>query len=184
LNIPNKLTILRIILVPIFMLFLMINPENPVLVAIALGIFVVASITDTLDGQIARRRGLVTNFGKFMDPLADKMLTTAAFLALMTLGRASVWAVMIILTREFMVSGVRLVAASEGKVIAASKWGKMKTVFQMVAIIAALVLMLPFCPENTGILITQILVWLSAVITVISGAEYIIKNIDIFKEAK
>jgi len=183
-NTPNKLTILRIIFVPFFMIFLLINPENPVMVSIALGIFVIASITDTLDGQIARKQNLVTNFGKFMDPLADKMLTTAAFLALMTLERASIWAVMIILTREFVVLGVRLVAASEGIVIAASKWGKMKTAFQMVAVIAALLLMFPFCPNETGVLITHILVWLSAVITVVSGAEYVIKNINIFKETK
>lgn len=183
-NTPNKLTILRIILVPIFMAVLMINPEEPVFVSVALGIFVIASITDTLDGQIARKQNLVTNFGKLMDPLADKMLTTSAFLVLLYLQRASAWAVMLILTREFIVSGVRLVAASDGIVIAASKWGKLKTVFQMVAIIAALLLLLPFCPQETGILITQILVWLSAVITVISGAEYVIKNASVFKDAK
>lgn len=183
-NLPNKLTILRIILVPIFMIFLLANPENPVLIGFALAIFAIASITDALDGQIARKNNLITNFGKFMDPLADKMLTTSAFLALIVMGRASVWAVMLILTREFIVSGIRLIAAGDGRVIAASIWGKLKTVFQMVAIIAAILMMFPFCPPETGVLITNILVWLSAAITVISGADYVIKNIDIFKDAK
>ena len=134
-NIANKLTVLRIIMVPIFMLFLMLDITNPVYVTIALVLFVVASLTDMLDGQLARKHNMVTNFGKLMDPLADKMLTTAAFLGLMHFSRASAWAVMLILTREFIVSGIRLVAAGEGTVIAASIWGKMKTVFQMVMII-------------------------------------------------
>lgn len=119
-----------------------------------------------------------------MDPLADKMLTTAAFLGLMSFGRASAWAVMLILTREFIVAGIRLVAAGNGTVIAASIWGKMKTVFQMVAIIAAIIMLLPVCPPDTAVLITNILVWLSAAVTVISGADYVIKNIGLFKEAK
>ncbi len=183
-NTPNKLTIFRMILVPVFMLFLLLNPENPTYIALALGVFAVASITDTLDGQMARKYNLITNFGKFMDPLADKMLTTAAFLGLLSLGRANVWAVMLILAREFIVSGIRLVAAGEGVVIAASIWGKLKTVFQMVAIIAAIIMMFPFFPDETGTIITEILIWLSALITVISGADYVIKNIGIFKESK
>ena len=172
------------ILVPVFMVFMLIDPENPVFVAIALAVFAAASITDALDGKIARKYNLITNFGKFMDPLADKMLTTAAYLGLLSMGRASVWAVMIILAREFTVSGIRLVAASSGNVIAASIWGKAKTVFQMVSIIAAFFMMFPFCPKETGILITNILVWISAVVTVISGADYVIKNLHIFKDVK
>lgn len=183
-NIANKLTVLRIIMVPVFMAFLMLDILNPVYVGIALVLFSVASLTDTLDGYIARHYNMITDFGKFMDPLADKMLTTAAFLCLMHHGRASAVAVMLILAREFIVSGIRLVAAGKGNVIAASIWGKMKTVFQMVAIIAAIILMFPICPEPTAILITNILVWLSAVVTVISGADYVIKNIDVIKEAK
>ncbi len=183
-NIANKLTILRIIMVPVFMAFLMLDAANPVFVGISLVLFVAASLTDTLDGYIARHYNMITDFGKFMDPLADKMLTTAAFLCLMHHGRASAVAVMLILAREFIVSGIRLVAAGKGNVIAASIWGKMKTVFQMVAIIAAIILMFPICPEPTAILITNILVWLSAVVTVISGADYVIKNIDVIKEAK
>ncbi len=183
-NIANKLTVLRIIMVPVFMAFLMADITNPVFVAISLVLFVVASLTDTLDGHIARSRNMITDFGKFMDPLADKMLTTSAFLCLMHHGRASAVAVMLILAREFIVSGIRLVAAGKGNVIAASIWGKMKTVFQMVAIIAAILLMFPFCPQNTAVMISDILVWLSAFVTVISGADYVIKNIDIIKEAK
>ncbi len=186
-NLANKLTVLRVIMVPIFMAFLMLydsaSPNNAYITC-ALVLFIAASLTDTLDGYIARSRNMITDFGKFMDPLADKMLTTAAFLGLMSFGRASAWAVMLILTREFIVAGIRLSAVGEGRVIAASIWGKMKTVFQMVAIIAAIILMYPICPESTAVLITDILVWLSAVVTVISGADYVIKNIDVIKEAK
>lgn len=182
-NTPNKLTILRIILVPVFMAFMLAIPKSEVYITVSLVIFIIASLTDTLDGYLARKNNLITNFGKLMDPLADKMLTTAAYLGLLSMGRASAWAIMLILTREFIVSGIRLVAAGSGKVIAASLWGKAKTVFQMISIIAAFLLMYPVCPEETGILITGILVWISAVITVISGAEYVIKNLSVFKEA-
>ena len=186
-NLPNKLTILRVILVPVFMAFMLAIPQSPapyIYVTVSLLLFVIASLTDTFDGYIARKHNLITNFGKFMDPLADKMLTTAAYLGLLSMGRASCWAIMLILTREFIVSGIRLVAAGNGMVIAASVWGKAKTIFQMVSITAAFLLMYPFCPQNTGILITNILVWISAVITVISGADYVIKNLEVFKEAK
>ncbi len=181
-NTPNKLTVLRVILVPIFLAFMIAIPKNTAYITASLAVFVIASITDTLDGYLARKNRLITNFGKFMDPLADKVLTTAAYLGLLAMGRASVWAVMLILTREYMVSGVRLVAAGNGTVIAASLWGKLKTVFQMVSLIAAFLLMYPVCPEKTGILITQILVWISAIITVISGIDYLMKNISAFKE--
>ncbi|MBR4723323.1 MAG: CDP-diacylglycerol--glycerol-3-phosphate 3-phosphatidyltransferase [Clostridia bacterium] len=183
-NLPNKLTILRVILVPVFMAFMLVIPKNTAYVTVSALIFIIASLTDTLDGYLARKNGLVTNFGKLMDPLADKMLTTAAYLGLLTMGRASCWAVMLILTREFIVSGIRLVAAGNGTVIAASVWGKAKTIFQMVSIIAAFLVMYPICPVDTGILITNILVWISAVITVISGADYVIKNLEVFREAK
>ena len=182
-NIPNKLTVLRVILVPVFMAFMLAIPENTAYVTVSLIIFIIASLTDTFDGYIARKNNLVTNFGKLMDPLADKVLTTAAYLGLLSMGRASSWAVMLILTREFMVSGIRLVAAGNGTVIAASVWGKAKTIFQMVSIIAAFLVMYPICPYETGIFITQILVWISAVITVISGADYVAKNMAVFKDA-
>ena len=185
-NIPNKLTILRVILVPVFLAFMLAIPKNTAYITVSLIVFIIASITDTLDGYIARKKGQVTNFGKFMDPLADKMLTTAAYLGLLCMDRASAWAIMLILAREFMVSGIRLVAAGDGTIIAASSWGKAKTIFQMVSIIAAFLLMYenPICPVDTGIMITQILVWISAAITVISGAEYTVKNIGVFKDAK
>ena len=183
-NTPNKLTILRIILVIPFMAFLMLSPGNTLFTAIALVLFVVASLTDAIDGHMARKYNLITDFGKFMDPLADKMLTTSAFLGLMSFGRASAVAVMLILTREFIVSGIRLVAASDGRVIAASIWGKLKTIFQMVAIIASILLLFPVFPENASAAVTDILVWISAVVTVISGADYVIKNIDVIKDVK
>lgn len=183
-NTPNKLTVLRMILVPFFMAFLMLDITVTAYVLIALVLFVIASLTDAVDGHIARKYNLVTDFGKFMDPLADKMLTTAAFLGLVYHGRASVVAVMLILTREFIVSGIRLVAAGDGRVIAASVWGKMKTIFQMAAIIASIILLLPVFPENAASAVTDILVWISAVVTVVSGTDYVIKNIDLIKDAK
>lgn len=172
-NTANKLTLLRVLLVPVFMAFMMI--EEPICQAIALGIFILASVTDALDGYIARSRNQITNFGKFADPLADKMLTTAAFIALLSCGRMSAWALMLILLREFIVSGIRLVAVTEGKVIAASLLGKIKTVSQMVAIIAA-VLMYLFLEQETAKLVSDILIWFSTVATIISGADYVIKN--------
>lgn len=188
-NLPNKLTILRVILVPVFMAFMLAIPQNPapyIYITVSLLLFVTASLTDTFDGYIARKYNLITNFGKFMDPLADKMLTTAAYLGLLYMDRASVWAVMLILAREFIVSGIRLVAAGDGTIIAASVWGKAKTIFQMVSVIAAFLLMYesPICPAATGIVITHILVWISAAITVISGVDYTVKNLGVFKDAK
>ena len=179
-NTANKLTILRIILVPIFMIFALL--DGALMHFIALAIFIIASITDTLDGQIARKHNQITNFGKFMDPLADKMLTTAAFLVFMEQGIINSWAILIILVREFMVSGIRLSAASEGKVIAASFWGKFKTVSQMVAIIATILITnLTFIPQVSAIAISAVCIWISIVFTVISGIEYVAKNINCLK---
>lgn len=170
-NTANKITILRILLVPLFMAFFMMN-----MLGAALIVFIIASATDGIDGYIARHYNQITTFGKFVDPLADKMLTTAAFLVLLHYGKVSAWAVMIILAREFVVSGIRLVAVSEGKVIAASIWGKLKTVSQMAAIIVAIFLMgMKITPEAAE-LITNILVWVSVALTVISGADYLWKN--------
>ena len=175
----NKLTILRVILVPVFMAFLMV--EQIWCQIAALIIFVVASATDGIDGYIARHYNQITTFGKFMDPLADKMLTTAAFLVLLEHGRVSSVAVMIVLAREFMVAGIRMLAVADGRVIAASMLGKIKMVSQMVAIIAAIVLMNPAFSEKPAILITEILVWVSTAITVISGIEYLLKNKYVFE---
>ena len=176
----NKLTILRVILVPVFMAFLLINQVWAQIAALI--IFAVASATDAIDGYIARHCNQITTFGKFMDPLADKMLTTAAFLVLLEHGRVSCIAVMIVLAREFIVSGVRMLAVADGKVIAASMLGKIKTVSQMIAIIAAIILMNDAFSEQPAMLITNILVWISTAITVISGVDYIVKNRYIFKD--
>ncbi len=181
-NLPNKLTILRVIMIPLFMAFYMI--DMPVAFSV-LGlditwnmiladlIFILASVTDWADGYIARKEGIVTNFGKFMDPLADKLLVTAAFLCIMAAEGVSMWVVMITLSREFIVTGVRLIAASDGKVIAAGKMGKLKTVWQMITIIIAIL---------TGRnLVIDILFWISAALTAISGYGYIKDNLHVFK---
>ena len=198
-NLPNKLTVLRIILTPIFMLTLVWN--FPFHYGVALIIFIGASITDLLDGKIARKQGLVTDFGKFLDPLADKMLTTAAFLGFIALdiGYGAVWIAFIVLFREFMVSSIRLIAStSGGKVIAANIWGKLKTVFQMVAIIFGLtakqfteILAMLNLEEQTVNLFssvlgiaTSVLLWISAILCVISGVIYLIDNKDFVSQTK
>ena len=175
-NTANKITMLRILLVPIFMWFLLQPGLRYNLIALV--IFVIASATDGLDGYIARHYNQITTFGKFVDPLADKLLITAAFVVLLYYDRMSPWAFIIVMAREFMVSGVRLVASAEGNVIAASIWGKLKTVSQMIAVIAAIILLnnFAFCPEKTAALITNILIWISTVLTVFSGIDYLIKN--------
>ena len=179
-NLPNKLTLLRVILVPVFLAFMSVNTLWANIAGLA--VFVIASLTDMLDGQIARRDNLVTTFGKFADPLADKMLTTAAFLVFLQKGIITAWPVFIILAREFAVSGIRLVAAAEGEVIAASFWGKLKTVTQMISIIAGILLMcLVMIPENVSNTITALLVWLSVIFTILSGIEYIYKNRRLIK---
>lgn len=174
-NLPNKLTLLRVVLVPVFIAFMSINAKWATIVGLV--IFAAASLTDMLDGQIARSQNLVTTFGKFADPLADKMLTTAAFLVFMERGylHYGVWALFIILAREFAVSGIRLLAAADGTVIAAGFWGKFKTVMQMVSIIAGL-LMMCILPDDVTKNITSILVWISILFTVLSGIEYIVIN--------
>lgn len=198
-NLPNKLTVLRIILTPIFMLTLVWNFSFHYFVALL--IFIGASLTDLFDGKIARKRGLVTDFGKFLDPLADKMLTTSAFLGFIALdiGYGIVWIAFIVLFREFMVSSIRLIAVSSGgKVIAANTWGKMKTVSQMIAIIFALtakqlveVLAMVAVPaEIIGIIsavlsvATTVLLWISAVLCIISGIIYLVDNKDFIKQTK
>ncbi len=174
-NTPNKLTVLRMILVPLFMMFALI--DGVVWQIVALGIFALASFTDYLDGKIAREQGLVTTFGKFMDPLADKLLTTAAFLVFMDKELISSWVIIIVLFREFAVSGIRLVAAGAGEIIAASYWGKLKTVSQMIAIILTFVLIiLPVLGETINYIIINIAVWISTVLTLVSGWDYIYKN--------
>ena len=174
-NLPNKLTIFRcFLIIPFVVLFLMGYD------LIATIIFVVASFTDFLDGNIARKYNLVTNFGKFMDPLADKLLVCSALICLVEMGRLEAWIVLIIIAREFIISGFRLVASDNGVVIAASYWGKFKTVFQMVMVI---VLMLNF-QNSIMIIIGEVLVWISLALTVISLVDYVAKNIDVLKDQK
>lgn len=176
-NTANKVTMIRVFLVPLFMVLFMI--DNTACHYAALAVFVLASITDAVDGHIARKYNQITTFGKFVDPLADKVLTTAAFLILMHYDRMSVWAIMIVLVREFMVSGIRLVAAGEGNVVAASMWGKLKTVSQMVAIIVAM-LLLPV-QKFPAAFVSDILIWISVAFTVISGIDYLAKNRNLLK---
>lgn len=174
----NKITIFRIILVPVFMALMLIDSISCRMAALA--VFIIASISDAADGYIARHYNQISNFGKFMDPLADKILTTSAFIILLEIGRIT-WlgsvAVMLILAREFMVSGLRMIAGAEGKVIAASMFGKIKTVSQMIAIIASVLLMNDkLFTQEPALLITNILVWIATVFTVLSGIDYLIKN--------
>lgn len=197
-NLPNRLTVLRIILAPVFLLLLLWDfPFHNLIAGLVFG---TASITDLLDGKIARKHGLITNLGKFLDPLADKMLTTAAFLGFMVTAPLSAynvwitWAVMIILTREFLVTSVRLLAAKGGKVIAASFWGKAKTVSQMVAIIYMLAALefhswqghilaqasIPAWVFSALLIFGVVCIGVSTVLTVISGAEYFWQNREFF----
>ena len=174
LNLANRITLVRVILVPIFMAVLLIK-EIPYNNYIALGIFAIASITDKIDGYVARSMNQITNFGKFMDPIADKLLVVSALLCLVENHSIQSWVAMIIISREFIVSGIRLVAAAEGIVIAAGKLGKLKTVFQMVAIIAILLNNFPFTYLG-GVPVDKILLFIAVILTVVSGVEYIIKN--------
>lgn len=175
-NLPNKLTVLRVILVPVFVLFLLGN-ITPYDKWIALVIFVVASLTDLLDGKIARKYNLVTNFGKFMDPLADKLLVCSAMICFIAMKKMPTWMVLIVIAREFIISGFRLVASDNGVVIAASYWGKFKTAFSMVMIIFVIMDL----ANPVFYVITQILIWISLILTVVSLVDYVLKNKDIFK---
>ncbi|MBQ1352328.1 MAG: CDP-diacylglycerol--glycerol-3-phosphate 3-phosphatidyltransferase [Firmicutes bacterium] len=168
-NLPNKLTLLRIILVPVFIVVLMTGHYY-----ISAVIFVVASLTDMLDGKIARKYDLVTDFGKLMDPLADKLLVMSALICLVQLGDIPGWMAIVILGREFAITGLRTVAASSGVVIAAGWTGKIKTVLQMIAVVLILLRNWPFV--YLGIPMDQIVLWAAVVMTIVSGAEYIIKN--------
>lgn len=182
-NLPNRLTLARIAAVPVFLILLLW--QFPFHYFAALVIFVAASLTDLFDGRIARSRGLITDFGKFLDPIADKMLTTAALLGFISLGIGfgMVWITVIVLIREFSVSSIRMIAAASGKVVAADKWGKIKTVVQMVGIIMALTFE-EFISLFPSLLLVgtilriayNIVLWFSAVLTVVSGINYLVKN--------
>ena len=174
-NLPNKLTLMRVIMIPFFIVFLLV-PITPYDNWIALAIFILASITDFLDGYIARKYNLVTNFGKFMDPLADKLLVCSALICLIELEKIAAWMVILIIAREFIISGFRTVAADNGVVIAASYWGKFKTTFQIVAVC----LLIADIPALY--VVTQIVLWIAVILTVVSLVDYLIKNKDVMKD--
>ncbi len=174
-NLPNKLTVLRVILVPFFVAFLLLSKSSESLKWIALILFIAASLTDLLDGKIARKYNLVTTFGKFMDPLADKVLTISGMICLIELGRIPSWIVVIIVAREFIISGFRLIATEHGIVIAANYWGKFKTTFQMIMII----LMIVNLPALS--LVTNIVMWIALALTIISLITYIQQNMDVVR---
>lgn len=174
-NTANKLTIFRMILVPVFMIFLFSDISNAQYIAAA--IFILASITDALDGHIARSRNQITNFGKFMDPLADKILVSSALISMIELGKIPAWVVVVIIAREFAITGLRVIAASEGITIAANKLGKIKTITQLIAIIALLFNNYPFRLINLPF--DQIMIYIAVFFTIISGIDYIYKNKEV-----
>lgn len=196
-NLPNKLTIFRVILILPFVVLLLGNHQgwgwfqslfgggSYVPEYLALAVFIIASLTDLLDGKIARKYNLVTNFGKFMDPLADKLLVCAAMILLVEMGRIPSWIVVLIISREFIISGFRLIASDKGVVIAASYWGKFKTTFQMIMICMMIVEDAPFLAGLGGGklfgILTDVIMWIALLLTLISLVDYILKNKDIMK---
>ena len=179
-NLPNKLTLFRVFLIPFFVVF-MLAPICPGYANyIAVGIFIVASLTDLLDGKIARKYNLVTDFGKFMDPLADKLLVCAAMICLVETGQLAGWIVVIIISREFIIRGFRLIASDNGVVIAASYWGKFKTTFQMLMIIVLILNFNNYYFQLLGIVLTYV----ALALTVISLIDYLVKNKAVLKEQK
>ena len=171
-NLPNKLTIIRILMVPVFVLFLLTELGGRFNNLITLVLFVTASLTDLLDGYLARKDNLVTNFGKFMDPLADKLLVCSALICFVATKQLPAWMVIVIIAREFIISGFRLIASDEGVVIAASYWGKVKTTVQIIMIIA-LIIEFPYA---------LIIAWIAVILTVVSLVDYIVKNIQVIKK--
>ena len=190
-NTPNKLTVARIIATPFFMAAMLIDFDHHFLVALIL--FAAASVTDLIDGKMARKHNLITDFGRFLDPLADKMLTTAAFLGFIELkiGHGITWIAFIVLLREFLITSLRLISSGKGKVIAANIWGKCKTVSQMFAIVFVLAAQYIMSVTETSAQLqtvysvaTDIVLWISAVLTVISGLVYVKQNKDFIDPTK
>ncbi|MBS5372448.1 CDP-diacylglycerol--glycerol-3-phosphate 3-phosphatidyltransferase [butyrate-producing bacterium] len=178
-NLPNKLTLLRVIMIPFFVAALLYDGgANQNMRYVAAALFIIASLTDMLDGKIARKYNLVTNFGKFMDPLADKLLVCSALICMIELRELPAWMVIIIISREFIISGFRLVASDNGVVIAASYWGKFKTTFQMIGVVL-LIFNIPALST-----LTTIIVWIALALTVISLVDYIVKNAGVLTEGK
>ena len=175
-NLPNKLTILRVLLIPFFVFFMLADSFGYTGRLVALALFCIASFTDFLDGHIARKHNLVTNFGKFMDPLADKLLVCSALICFVEMEELAAWIVIIIMAREFIISGFRLVASDSGVVIAANMWGKFKTVSQMIMIILIIL------DVEKLEMVTDIFIYLALALTVISLEEYVRKNLHVLKE--
>lgn len=171
-NLPNKLTVLRVIMIPFFVIFMITPLAEGNGKYIALALFCIASLTDMLDGKIARKYNLVTNFGKFMDPLADKLLVSSAMICLIEMGKLQAWIVLIIIAREFIISGFRLVASDNGIVIAASYWGKFKTVSHM----AMIILLILDVNHPVMEMLTTVIVWIGLILTIVSLADYVWKN--------
>ncbi|MGL5640736.1 MAG: CDP-diacylglycerol--glycerol-3-phosphate 3-phosphatidyltransferase [Paraclostridium sp.] len=179
-NLPNKLTLFRIFLIPVFIIVMMLNLQNKFLIACM--IFIIASVTDAMDGHIARKYNLITDFGKFMDPLADKLLVISALTTMIEFNLVAAWMVIIIVARELTVSILRAIAAADGKVIAASSGGKLKTISQMVSIV---ILLLGAHTGNMVFLnIGKITILIATLLTLYSGWEYIYKNKNLFMESK
>ena len=179
-NLPNKLTIFRVILIPFFVFFMLTPKTTGYNNYLAVAIFIVASLTDMLDGKIARKYNLVTNFGKFMDPLADKLLVCSAMICLIQTGQLAAWIVVIIIAREFIISGFRLIASDNGVVIAASYWGKFKTTFQMLMVIVLILNIQNSFFQILGMILTYV----ALILTVVSLIDYIVKNKAVLKEQK
>ncbi len=183
-NIPNLLTVIRIFMAPIFLVFL-ITESIPHHFLWSFIIFVVASITDFVDGKLARKNNQVTNLGKLLDPLADKMLTTAALLGFMQYGLCNIWVLMIVLTREFAVTGMRMIATVQNVVIPANIWGKIKTASQMILSSAVMILAeIYVIPFGTLSLVSNIFMWIIAAFTFISGAIYIVQSVKVIDFSK
>lgn len=193
-NLPNRITLARIFMIPLMLIFLLFDFEwwsheltlgvyaLPVNQLIAAILFIIAASTDGIDGYIARKYNLVTNLGKLLDPLADKLLVAAVLIALVAMGECNAWIAVIIISREFAVTGLREVALLEGLVIAASKWGKAKTITQIIAISTVLLNNFPF--EWLGIPFADIAMWVAAVITIYSGIDYFVKNKNVLNFSK
>ena len=182
-NLPNKLTLLRVCMIPLFVILARMSPFWAQCAAVA--VYGLACLTDLFDGRIARARNLITNFGKFMDPIADKLLVMSALIVLTAQGRMPDWVCILMLAREFLVSGFRLVAVENGRVIAAGPLGKLKTVFQMSASVA-LMLLVPLEGKallgQFGVVLANVLLYIALALTVVSGADYIIRNRDCIKD--
>ncbi|AWB44368.1 CDP-diacylglycerol--glycerol-3-phosphate 3-phosphatidyltransferase [Paenibacillus sp. CAA11] len=192
-NLPNRITLTRIFMIPVMLVFLLIDWEWPYSIEwgsyslpinqlIAALLFILAASTDGIDGYLARKNNMVTNLGKLLDPLADKLLVSAVLISLVALGKCDAWIAVVIISREFAVTGLREVALLEGSVIAASKWGKAKTITQIVAITVILLNNFPF--EWLSIPFDEIAMWLAALITIYSGIDYFVKNKKILSITK